>query len=98
MQILAQPLPLAVYIAIVALHFVFSALPRPWESILKYANLFFHVAFYALSMLCRIPLAEVVLLYLVSLLAYLLSCLLWKKIREKQAEHAVRSDEREEKA
>ena len=98
MQILAQPLPLAIYIAVTALHFVFSALPSSWGRILKCVNLFFHVALYALLMLCRIPLEEVVLLYLFSLLAYLLSCLLWQKNCEKRAENAACSDEREEKA
>lgn len=95
MQILAQPLPLVAYITAVAFHFVFSALPRPWDRALKFVNIFFHVALYALLMLCGIPLDEVVLLYLVSLLSYLLSYLLWQWIRKKQGESAAGSEEQE---
>ena len=95
MQILAQPLPLAMYIAVVAFHFVFSALPRPWDRALKFVNIFFHVALYALLMLRGIPLDEVVLLYLFSLLFYLLSFLLWQRIRKKQGASVADSEEQE---
>lgn len=88
MQIFFEALPLSVYIFLVALHFVSPALPRLGERILKYANLFFHVVLYALLMLYSIPLDEAVLLYLFSLLAYLLSFLLWQWIRKKQGNAA----------
>lgn len=84
MQIFSEALPLFVYVALVALHFVSPVLPRLWESILKYANLFFHLVLYALLMLYSIPLDEAVLLYLFSLLLYLFSFLLWQWIRKKQ--------------
>ena len=88
MLIFSKALPLSVYIVLVALHFVSPLLQGIGESILKYANLFFHVALFAILMLSSIPLDEVVLLYLVSLLLYLLSYLLWQKIRKKQGGEA----------
>jgi len=79
MQIFSQPLPLILYLVLVALHFVSPALPPLWEKIVKYANLALHVVLYFVMMLCRISLDEVVLLYLLSLLLYLLAVLLFQR-------------------
>ena len=82
MQIFLNPLAYISYLIIVALHFVAPPLPPLSEKILKYANIALHVAFYFVMMLCRIPLDEVVLLYLLSLLLYLLSALHFRKLKK----------------
>ncbi len=81
MQILSHPLPLILYLFFAALHFISPALPPLGEKILKYANLALHVMLYFVMMLYRIPLDEVVFLYLFSLLLYVLSALFWQRRR-----------------
>lgn len=95
MQIFLNPLAYISYLAVVALHFAAPALPPLWEKILKYANIALHVAFYFVMMLCRIPLDEVVLLYLLSLLLYLLSALFFHKLKREDVREDSSAVEKE---
>ena len=83
MQIFSQPLPLILWIALSAMHFILPILPGVWQRITKYANIYLHIALYFVLIFCRIPLDEVVLLFLLSLLFYILSALLWQKCHGK---------------
>lgn len=80
MQIFAHPLPLALFVLFAALHFIPPLFSKSLCKILRYVNIGLHIILYLVLMLCRIPLDEVVLLLLVSLLLYVLSSLLWEKI------------------
>ena len=96
MQIFLNPLAYIAYLAVVAVHFAAPAVPPFWEKILKCANIALHVVLYFLLMLCRSPLDEVVLLYMLSLLLYVASALLWRRIR-RMAEREAQGIEKEEK-
>ena len=96
MQIFLNPLAYIGYFAVVALHFVAPVLPPLSEKILKYANIALHVILYFVMMLCRIPLDEVVLLYMLSLLLYAASALLWQRMR-RMSEREAQEIEKEEK-
>lgn len=97
MQIFSHPLAYILYLIAVAVHFAAPAMPGFAEKILKYANLSLHVAMYFVMMLCRIPLEEVVLLYMLSLLLYVLSALLWQSLRKSEREAGIEAAEGEEK-
>lgn len=81
MQIFSHPVPLILAILLAVLHLVAPALPSVWEKIAKCANIYLHIVLYFALILFKIPLDEVVLIYLFSLLLYILSALLWQRIR-----------------
>ncbi len=96
MQIFSQPLPLILWIALAAMHFILPILPGIWQRIAKYINIYLHIVLYFLLIFCRIPLDEVVLLFLLSFLFYLLSALLWQKCRGKGRAQATDEKDGEE--
>lgn len=89
MQIFSEPLPLIFWIALAAMHFILPALPENWQRISKYTNICLHIVLYFVLIVCRIPLDEVVLLFLITLLFYILSVLLWQKCRGKGCMQAM---------
>ncbi len=96
MQIFSHPLPLVLSLLLAALHFAAPALSGRWEGLLKYINVVLHIALYFLLMLYRIPLEEVALVFLFSLLLYVLSSLLWQSIRLRCEKRAA-AEEKEAK-
>ena len=96
MQILSQPLPLILWILLAGLHFAVPLLPRRIGIVLRYTNICLHIGLYFVCMLCRIPQEEVVLLFLLSLLAYVLSALLWQRTSRRASIEAVTAKEEED--
>lgn len=79
MQIFLHPLPLILYILAQLLHFLPLLLCEKWRRKIRYANICFHVFVFIAGVIALIPLEEVALLYLFSLLLYLLSCRVMEK-------------------
>ena len=73
MQIFLHPLPLVLYILAELLHFVPLFLPQRWRKNVRFANICFHIFVFIACLVASISLEEVALLYLFSLLLYLLS-------------------------
>ncbi len=92
MQIFSHPVPLILAILLMLLHFVAPALPALFEKIMKYANICLHIVLYFALILFKIPLDEVVLVYLVSLLLYILSALLWQRIDARSEQSAAKEE------
>ena len=96
MQIFLNPLPLIFFCALIALHFVSGAFSTLIEKIIKYANVALHIILFFVLMLYLIPLEEVALLYLFSLLFYLLAYLFWNVLcAPKKADDAQKGGEAE---
>ena len=93
MQILSNPLPLILFILFAALHFVPPLFASLFCKIIRYANICLHILLYFVFMLYRIPLDEVVLLFLVSLLLYVLSSSLFEKIGIRRKKNKVNEEE-----
>lgn len=86
MQIFQSSYSLAAFFLLIALHFLSGFLPALWEKAVKYVNIALHIAFYFLLMYASIPLEETVLLYLFSLLCYLLSAGLQRALSARREE------------
>ena len=80
MQIFLNPLVLALFLLLLVLHPLSGILPARLEKTVKYTNVCLHIVLFFVLMLKKIPLDEVALLYLVSLLFYLISYLLWERV------------------
>ena len=80
MQFFSNPLPVALFLLVLILHFASAAFSCTVERIIKYANIFLHIVLFFVLMLCKIPLQEAALLYLLSLLFYLLAYLFWERV------------------
>ena len=80
MQIFLNPLALALFLLLLALHPLSGILPTRLEKTAKYTNICLHIVLLFVLMLKKIPLNEVALLYLISLLFYLLSYLFRERV------------------
>lgn len=98
MQILSSFLPLAFFLLLLLLHFVSEALSEMARKITKYVNIFLHICLFFVFMLYKIPLEEVALLYLVSLLFYLLANLFFARIVCARTPHTEESGKGDESA
>ncbi len=91
MQIFSNLLPLFSIFVLLGLHFAAAVLSSLAQKIIKYVNIALHILFFFICMQSEIPLEEVALLYLVSLLFYLLSQLfLARRCRKKENEEKMR--------
>ena len=84
MQIFSNLLPLFSFFALLILHFAAAVLSSLARKTAKYVNIALHALLFFVCMLCKIPLEEVALLYLVSLLFYLLAELFFARRRRKK--------------
>ncbi len=89
MQILSHPLPLILCLFAMALHFLPPLLGGVWRGRMRYVNICLHIALYTVFLFASIPLGEVALFYLVSLLVYLCSVLLLEKSTHSSDEKEV---------
>lgn len=91
MQIFSNLLPLFSFFALLILHFAAAVLSSLARKIAKYVNIALHILFFFICMQFKIPLEEVALLYLVSLLCYLLAELFFApRCRKKENEEKMR--------
>lgn len=96
MQIFSHLFPLAFFLLLLVLHFASEALSKNARKITKYVNIFLHICLFFVLMLYQIPLEEVALLYLVSLLFYLLANLFFVRMACARAAQA-KGNEKEDK-
>ena len=90
MQIFSNLLPLFSFFSLLILHFAAAVLSSSARKTAKYVNIALHILFFFVCMLCKIPLEEVALLYLVSLLCYLLAELFFaRRCRKKENEEKM---------
>ncbi len=89
MQILSQPLPLVLYVILLAAHFLPLLFSEKLGKILRYANITLHIILFALLLWTSVPMEETALLYLLSLLVYLGSALVDAKFHPSAADREV---------
>ena len=86
MQILSNPLPLVLYVILLAAHFLPLLFFEKLGKILRYINIALHIVLFALLLWTSVPMEETALLYLLSLLTYLFSALAQERILHKTSE------------
>ena len=98
MQIFSNFLPLAFFLLLLILHFVSEMLSEKTRKITKYVNIFLHICLFFILMLHKIPLEEVALLYLVSLLSYLCAALFFARAVRARLGYAKKNGKEDESA
>lgn len=77
----------AIFFLILVVHIASAFLPRKIGDALEKANICLHILMVPLLLLANIPLDEVVLLYLLSLLIFLLSGIVSMRLHRRKEEH-----------